>query len=199
MAARQARGSQTAGGPPGPDGARGAGEPVRIAAPEVPARPGPLGLDEAGALAARLRAEGKRVVLANGCFDLLHVGHVRYLAAARRLGDVLFVGLNGDASVARLKGPGRPLLAAAERAELLAALRSVDYVVLFDDDTADTLVRRLRPDVHAKGTDYTEASVPERESVRAVGGSIAIAGDLKAHSTRDMIRIVLERFGRSKA
>jgi rfaE bifunctional protein nucleotidyltransferase chain/domain len=153
-----------------------------------------LSLDEAAALAERLRAEGKRIVLANGCFDLLHVGHVRYLGAARALGDVLFVGLNSDPAVRRLKGPGRPLLAAAERAELLAALRAVDHVVLFDDDTADRLVARLRPHVHAKGTDYTEASVPERASVRAAGGEVAIAGDPKRHSTRDLIALIRARF-----
>jgi rfaE bifunctional protein nucleotidyltransferase chain/domain len=157
-----------------------------------------LGPDEAAALAARLRAEGKRIVLANGCFDLLHVGHVRYLAAARQLGDVLFVGLNGDASVGRLKGRGRPLVPAAERAELLAALQCVDHVVLFDEETADGLVRRLRPHVHAKGTDYTLTTVPERETVRAAGGSVAIAGDPKTHATRDLIRLVLERFGKSR-
>jgi D-glycero-beta-D-manno-heptose 1-phosphate adenylyltransferase len=157
-----------------------------------------LGLDEAAALAARLRAEGKRIVLANGCFDLLHVGHVRYLAAARQLGDVLFVGLNGDASVGRLKGPGRPLVPAAERAEILAGLRCVDHVVLFDEETADGLVRRLRPHVHAKGTDYSETTVPERQTVRAAGGSVVIAGDPKTHATRDLIRLVLERFGKSR-
>jgi rfaE bifunctional protein nucleotidyltransferase chain/domain len=157
-----------------------------------------LGPDEAAALAARLRAEGKRIVLANGCFDLLHVGHVRYLAAARQLGDVLFVGLNGDASVGRLKGRGRPLVPAAERAEILAALECVDHVVLFDEETADGLVRRLRPHVHAKGTDYTLTTVPEGETVRAAGGSVAIAGDPKTHATRDLIRLVLERFGKSR-
>jgi rfaE bifunctional protein nucleotidyltransferase chain/domain len=160
-------------------------------APSPPAR---VTIEEAEAIAASLRAQGKRVVLANGCFDLLHVGHVRYLGAARGLGDVLFVGLNSDASVARLKGPGRPLLPAAERAELLAAIRSVDYVVLFDDDTADALVTRLRPHVHAKGTDYTEGTVPERASVLALGARVAIAGDPKEHSTRDLIARVLARF-----
>ena len=146
-----------------------------------------LGPEAAGALAARLRAEGKRVVLANGVFDLLHVGHVRYLAAARALGDVLFVGVNGDAAVRRLKGPGRPLRPAAERVELLAALRSVDHVVVFEEDTADRLVALLRPDVHAKGTDYTAASVPEAASVRAAGGRVEIVGDPKEHATRDLI------------
>src|SRR5947199_10679871 len=108
-------------------------------------------LKEAGALSARLRAEGKRIVLANGCFDLLHVGHVRYLSAARALGDVLFVGVNGDAAVRRLKGAGRPLMPAAERVELLSTLRPVDHVVVFEEDTADRLVTLLRPDVHRKG------------------------------------------------
>jgi rfaE bifunctional protein nucleotidyltransferase chain/domain len=155
-----------------------------------------LALDEATELASRLRGQGRRIVLANGCFDLLHAGHVRYLTAARALGDVLFVGLNSDASVTRLKGPGRPLMAAAERAEILGALRCVDHVVVFDDDSADGLIRRLRPDVHAKGTDYSEATVPERESVRAGGGRVAIAGDPKDHSTRDLIALIVERFGR---
>ena len=153
-------------------------------------------LDEAAALSARLRAEGKRVVLANGCFDLLHVGHVRYLHEARRLGDVLFVGINDDAAVARLKGPGRPLMPAAERVELLASLRDVDHVVVFDDDTADRLVASIQPHVHAKGTDYTTDSVPEAAAVRASGGRVAIAGDPKDHSTRDVIALILERFHR---
>jgi len=151
--------------------------------------------EEAGALAARLRAEGRRVVLANGCFDLLHVGHVRYLTAARALGDVLFVGINSDAAVARLKGPGRPLAPVAERAELLAALRAVDHVVVFDEDTADRLIDLVRPAVHAKGTDYTAATVPEAARVRAAGGRVAIVGDPKEHATRDLIATILGRFG----
>jgi len=155
---------------------------------------GALTLDEAVAVADRLRAAGRRIVLANGCFDLLHVGHVRYLAGARALGDVLFVGVNSDAAVARLKGPGRPLMPAGERAELLAALRAVDHVVVFDDDTADHLVARLRPHVHAKGTDYTTQSVPERDTARTVGAEVAIAGDAKQHSTRDLIALIRERF-----
>lgn len=151
-------------------------------------------VDEAAALADRLRAEGKRIVLANGCFDLLHVGHVRYLREARRLGDVLFVGINSDAAVARLKGPGRPIMPAAERVEILSALRDVDHVVVFDEDTADRLVERLRPHVHAKGTDYTAESVPERATARAVGARVAITGDPKQHSTRDLIALIRERF-----
>lgn len=150
---------------------------------------------EAAALADRLRAEGKRIVLANGCFDFLHVGHIRYLQAARRLGDVLFVGVNADAAVGRLKGRGRPLMPAAERVEILSALRAVDHVVLFEEDTADRLIASLRPHVHAKGTDYTAESVPEEATVRSVGGQVAVVGDPKDHSTRDLIARVLERFG----
>jgi rfaE bifunctional protein nucleotidyltransferase chain/domain len=153
-----------------------------------------LTVDEAAALADRLRAQGRRIVLANGCFDLLHVGHVRYLESARRLGDVLFVGLNGDAAVARLKGPGRPIVPVVERAELLRALRAVDHVVVFEEDTADRLLARLRPHVHAKGTDYTPDRVPEAATARAVGAEVAIAGDLKQHSTRDLIAAITARF-----
>jgi rfaE bifunctional protein nucleotidyltransferase chain/domain len=157
-----------------------------------------LDLEAARAVAAAARAGGRRLVLANGCFDLLHVGHVRYLAAARALGDVLIVGLNSDASVRRVKGPGRPLIPAAERAEMLAALTAVDHVVVFEEDTADRLVALLQPAVHAKGTDYTVESVPERASVRAAGGQVAIAGDAKDHSTRDLIATVLARFGAAR-
>jgi D-glycero-beta-D-manno-heptose 1-phosphate adenylyltransferase len=158
-----------------------------------------LDLEGARAVAETARAAGRRVVLANGCFDLLHVGHIRYLEDARALGDLLIVGVNGDAAVRRLKGPGRPLMPAAERAEMLAALRAVDHVVVFDDDTADALVGLLRPTVHAKGTDYTTDSVPERAAVLAAGGRVAIAGDAKAHSTRDVIAEILARFGRDQA
>ena len=157
-----------------------------------------LDLEAARAVAERARAQGRRVVLANGCFDLLHVGHVRYLTAARALGDMLIVGLNSDASVRRLKGAGRPLMPAAERAELLAALAAVDHVVVFDGDTADRLVSLLRPTVHAKGTDYTRASVPEAATVRAAGGEVAIAGDPKQHSTRDLITEIVTRFARAR-
>jgi rfaE bifunctional protein nucleotidyltransferase chain/domain len=155
-------------------------------------------VSEAAALAERLRAAGRRIVLANGCFDLLHVGHVRYLEEARRLGDVLFVGVNSDAAVARLKGEGRPLMPAIERMEILAALRPVDHVVVFDDDTADGLIRAIKPDVHAKGTDYTEASVPERATSEAVGAATAITGDPKRHATRDVIATIVDRFGAAK-
>ena len=154
-----------------------------------------LGLDEAVRLAASWRRDGKRLVLANGCFDLLHVGHVRYLSEARALGDALLVGVNGDASVGRLKGPGRPIMTAAERAEIVGALAAVDGVIIFEEDTAHVLVARLRPDVHAKGTDYTVESVPERRAVQEAGGRVAIAGDPKGHATRDLIRLIAERFG----
>ncbi len=153
-----------------------------------------MSVAEAARLAERLRSAGKRIVLANGCFDLLHVGHVRYLEAARRLGDVLFVGLNGDAAVGRLKGRGRPLMPAAERAEIVGALRAVDHVVVFEEDTADRLLARLRPHVHAKGTDYTADSVPERATAREVGADVAISGDPKDHSTRDLIAVIRKRF-----
>jgi len=154
-----------------------------------------LDLDAAVRLAGQWRREGKRLVLANGCFDLLHVGHVRYLEDARRLGDVLLVGINSDRSVARLKGPGRPIMTAEERAELVGSLAAVDGVVIFDEDTADALVRALRPTVHAKGTDYTTESVPEGAAVRETGGRVAIAGDPKQHATRDLIRLIADRFG----
>ena len=157
-----------------------------------------LAPDAVAAWAEAQRRAGKRIVLANGVFDLLHVGHVRYLEGAKALGDVLVVALNSDASVRRLKGGGRPIMSAAERAELLGALAAVDAVVVFEEDTVDALVRALRPDVQAKGTDYTEATVPEGESVRAAGGRVAIAGDPKDHSSRDLIRVIVERFGASR-
>jgi rfaE bifunctional protein nucleotidyltransferase chain/domain len=157
-----------------------------------------VGLEEAVRLASAWREQGKRVVLANGCFDLLHVGHVRYLQAARSLGDALLVALNSDDSVRRLKGPGRPLMPANERAEMVGALAAVDAVLVFDEDRADALIARLRPEIHAKGTDYREDDVPEREAVAAAGGRVAITGDAKVHATRDLIRIILDRFADSR-
>lgn len=134
----------------------------------------------------RDRAAGRTIAFANGVFDLLHVGHVRYLRAAAAEADRLIVAVNGDAVAAR-KGPGRPILAATDRAELVAALRGVDYVIVFPDDTVDRLLTAIKPDVHCKGTDYTADTVPERETVRAYGGRIAIVGDSKSHATRDLI------------
>jgi rfaE bifunctional protein nucleotidyltransferase chain/domain len=142
------------------------------------------------ALRARLeehRRRGQRIVLANGCFDMLHAGHVRYLEGARKEGDILVVGVNSDASVRALKGSGQPVLPEQARAELVAALRSVDYVVIFPENNADSLLRHLRPDVHAKGTDYSEENVPERETARELGVRVAIVGDAKRHSTRALL------------
>jgi rfaE bifunctional protein nucleotidyltransferase chain/domain len=133
------------------------------------------------------RAAGRTVAFANGCFDVLHVGHVRYLQGARREADRLVVAINSDASERRLKGAGRPILDQATRAELVAAIRGVDYVVIFGDDTVERLLRLLKPDVHCKGTDYTVDTVPERAIVREYGGRIAIVGDPKDHSTRDLL------------
>ena len=141
------------------------------------------------ALAARVAADrraGLTIAFANGCFDLLHVGHVRYLQAAAAEADRLIVAVNDDAA-AGTKGPGRPLLRAEDRAEIVAALRGVDYVVIFPEPTVAPLLTLLRPDVHCKGTDYTADTVPERETVRSYGGRIAIVGDPKDHSTRDLL------------
>jgi rfaE bifunctional protein nucleotidyltransferase chain/domain len=136
---------------------------------------------------AESRATGRRIALANGCFDVLHVGHVRYLAGARNEADVLVVGVNGDASVRRLKGEGRPVLPEGDRAVLVAALRSVDHVVVFQEDDVTGLLLALRPDVHCKGTDYTLETVPERDVVRSYGGRVAIVGDPKRHDTRTLL------------
>jgi rfaE bifunctional protein nucleotidyltransferase chain/domain len=142
---------------------------------------------QARKLAEKLRQEGKTLVLANGAFDLLHVGHARYLLAAKKLGDVLLVAVNSDSSVRELKGPGRPVVPEGERAELLAHLAAVDYVVIFPERTVAALLRELRPQVHAKGTDYTPETVPEREVVREWGGRTVICGDPKEHASSDLI------------
>jgi rfaE bifunctional protein nucleotidyltransferase chain/domain len=139
------------------------------------------------------RQAGRTIAFANGCFDLLHVGHIRYLQGAAAEADRLIVAINDDQSVARLKGPGRPLMPAADRAELVAAFRVVDYVVVFPDATAERLLMLLKPDVHCKGTDYTVDSVPERAVVQAYGGRTAIVGDPKQHSTRDLVARVSRR------
>jgi rfaE bifunctional protein nucleotidyltransferase chain/domain len=140
---------------------------------------------------AEIRENGARIVFANGCFDVLHVGHVRYLEGARKLGDVLIVGINSDEQVAIQKGAGRPVLPADERAEIVASLESVTYVTIFDEPTVEELLLALKPDVHAKGTDYTVDTVPERDVVRSYGGRVAIVGDPKDHSTSEII----ERLG----
>ena len=138
-------------------------------------------------LARERRKRGETIVFANGAFDLLHAGHVRYLQAAREQGDWLAVGINSDASVRRAKGPGRPIVAESERAEIVAALACVDAVTLFEEDSPAELIEALRPDVHAKGTDYTADTVPERSSVAAYGGRTVIVGDPKDHATTDLI------------
>jgi rfaE bifunctional protein nucleotidyltransferase chain/domain len=149
---------------------------------------------ELASLVERDRQSGLTIAFANGCFDLLHVGHVRYVQAAAAEADRLIVAVNGDATAAT-KGPGRPILPAADRAELVATLRGVDYVVIFDEPTVDALLRLIEPDVHCKGTDYTEESGPERETVRGYGGRIAIVGDPKDHSTRDLLARIRGRGG----
>ena len=146
-----------------------------------------LNREELARRVAEWRRGGERIVLANGCFDLLHVGHLRYLQGAKQLGGKLVVGVNADASVQRLKGPGRPVVPGAERAELLAALEVVDAVVIFPEPDVRALIAELRPDIHAKGTDYTAESVPEREVVQAYGGRVAIVGDPKDHSVTSML------------
>jgi rfaE bifunctional protein nucleotidyltransferase chain/domain len=141
-------------------------------------------------IARELRHSGKQIVFANGCFDTLHVGHVRYLEGAKAEGDVLIVGVNADSSVGTLKGPGRPILDENARARLVAAVRAVGYVVLFAEPTVEALLEELRPYVHAKGTDYTQATVPERATAERLGIRIAIVGDPKNHSTRELIETV---------
>lgn len=144
-------------------------------------------------LVARVNAEkekGRSVVLANGCFDVLHAGHVRYLEGARALGDILVVGINSDNQVTRLKGQGRPILPELDRAEIVASLKAVDLVTIFDEPTVTELLLAIRPDIHAKGTDYTEETVPERDVVWSIGGRVRIVGDPKDHSTSEMLRKV---------
>jgi len=152
------------------------------------------------ALVARIESEkasGSRIVLANGCFDILHAGHVRYLEGARSLGNFLVVAVNSDEQVARLKGAGRPILPERERAELVASLQAVDLVTIFPEPTVTELLLAIKPDVHAKGTDYTEETVPERDVVRSYGGRVAIVGDPKDHSTSEILKQISERW-RSK-
>ena len=146
--------------------------------------------DELIQKAAEARRSGSPIILTNGCFDLVHVGHIRYLEGAKALGGFLIVGINSDRQVRDLKGKGRPRIPENERAEVIAALRSVDAVTIFDEPTVEELIRAIRPDVHAKGTDYTVDTVPERDIVRACGGRVAIVGDAKNHSSTELIEIV---------
>lgn len=140
-----------------------------------------------------MREAGSKIILANGCFDLLHVGHIRYLEGAKGLGGFLVVGINSDRQVAALKGPGRPFMPEHERAEIVASFRSVDAVTIFDEPTVEELIKAIRPDFHAKGTDYTTETVPEREIVKAYGGRVAIVGDPKDHSSSGLIEAVSHR------
>jgi D-glycero-beta-D-manno-heptose 1-phosphate adenylyltransferase len=144
-------------------------------------------LDDVRRHVEEARARGRTIAFANGCFDVLHVGHVRYLEGARAEADVLVVGVNGDSSVRRLKGEGRPVLPEADRALLVAAVRAVDHVLVFAEDDVSRLLLALRPDVHCKGTDYTPDTVPERDVVRSYGGRVAIVGDPKRHDTRVLL------------
>ena len=146
-----------------------------------------LDLDKVIRETERLRSTGEKIILANGCFDLIHVGHLRYLAAAKKLGGFLVVALNSDKQTSMLKGEGRPFVPGHERAEIISGLRCVDMVTIFDDPTVENIIRAIRPDYHAKGTDYTEETVPERDIVAACGGRIAIVGDPKDHSSSEMI------------
>lgn len=147
-------------------------------------------LEALKAIVEEERRKGKKIVFGNGCFDLLHVGHVRYLTAAKALGDILVVGVNDDESLVSLGKRASVITPFEERAEILAALAAVDYVIAFREPTVEHLLKELRPDIHAKGTDYTAETVPEREIVRSYGGEVAIVGDPKNHSTRDIIELV---------
>ena len=133
------------------------------------------------------RDAGRKIILTNGCFDIFHAGHIRYLSAAKELGGFVVVGINSDEQVRALKGEGRPHITEGERAEIVSALRFVDAVTIFDEPTVEALIAAIRPDIHAKGTDYTEDTVPEREIVKKYGGRVAIVGDPKDHSTRDLL------------
>ena len=147
-------------------------------------------LEEIKGIIDRAKLEGKRVVLANGCFDILHVGHVRYLEDAKRHGDLLVVAVNSDSSVKKLKGPERPYMPDVERAEIVAALGCVDYVFIFEDTRLDRIIAYLKPDFQAKGTDYTPETVPERETVESYGGRVIICGDPKNHSTTQLLEVL---------
>lgn len=149
--------------------------------------------------AARLKKQGKKVVFANGCFDVLHVGHIRFLKGAKAKGDVLILGLNSDSSVRKLKGRGRPLVGEKERAEIMSGFEFIDYVVIFNELTVDKTLKTLLPAYHAKGTDYTKDTVPEKDMAKALGIKIAIVGDKKNHSTTDLIKTVMERYGDKQA
>lgn len=156
-------------------------------------------LTELKKIVADIRSAGKRVVFANGCFDMLHGGHISYLQSAKARGDVLVVGVNSDVSMKKIKGDKRPIYPEQERLELLAAIQYVDYMMLFDEESCDHLLRELHPDVHAKGTDYTRETVPERATSQALGIEVFIAGAPKENATKDIIKLILERYGQDSA
>jgi rfaE bifunctional protein nucleotidyltransferase chain/domain len=150
-------------------------------------------LDQLSKILQDKRQEGQRIVLANGGFDLIHVGHIRYLKEAKKEGDILVVALNSDSSVRKLKGPGRPILDEDERSEIITSFYFVDYVTIFSDDTVTNILRTLKPDVHAKGSDYTKETVPERSTVSEYGGEIAITGGPKVRSTSDFFSLIAKK------
>jgi len=145
-----------------------------------------------------LQAKGEKIVFANGCFDLLHVGHVRYLREAKTLGDKLVLALNTDESIRRLKGPQRPLMSLEDRLGVLSQFEMIDFVTAFEEDTATPLLLALKPDIQAKGTDYTPDNVPEKDTVASYGGRVAVVGDPKDHSSKDLIKEILSRYGPKK-
>jgi D-beta-D-heptose 7-phosphate kinase/D-beta-D-heptose 1-phosphate adenosyltransferase len=159
-----------------------------------PAREKVVGWDSLAEQLAEARAAGRRIVFTNGCFDVLHVGHARYMEAARALGDVLVVGLNSDRSVRGLKGEKRPIVPEEDRAEMLASLAAVDYVALFDEATPEALIRHVRPDIHVKGGDYRPEDMPETPLVRSLGGEVRIMPLVEGRSTTDLVRTILERY-----
>ena len=155
-------------------------------------------LDELAAIIEKHKQRGDRVVLANGCFDLIHVGHIRYLKESKKSGDVLVVALNSDSSVRKLKGKGRPILLEKERGEIIGAFHFVDYVIFFDEANVERVLLALKPHVHAKGSDYTEDTVPERETVKKFGGKVAITGGPKIKSTSEVIKDIADKFKNEK-
>jgi rfaE bifunctional protein nucleotidyltransferase chain/domain len=154
-----------------------------------------LNHDELAKKIEELKKQGKKVIFANGCFDLLHVGHVRYLRGAKALGDVLVLAINSDASVRRLKGPERPLLPLEDRLGVLSAFEMIDFITAFEDDTVSPLLLKLKPNVQVKGTDYTPDTIPEKDTVASFGGEVAVVGDPKDHASKNLIQEILRKYG----
>jgi rfaE bifunctional protein nucleotidyltransferase chain/domain len=154
-----------------------------------------LNHDELAKKIEELKKQGKKVIFANGCFDLLHVGHVRYLRGAKALGDALVLAVNSDASVRRLKGPQRPLLPLEDRLGILGAFEMIDFVTAFEEDTVSPLLLKLKPNVQVKGTDYTPDTIPEKDTVASFGGEVAVVGDPKDHASKNLIQEILRKYG----